>query len=305
MGRSLRRKAQLSIPQLFIVIAVLVVCVIACAVLLTTSSQLRETSQISARNADDQLLTNPVTITITGTDGLDGNLEHFSQIIKLGPGSKPLHLNQLFIYVNTHNLTASITYRGVGAEAVRNFTEGYYTLPIMETIDTVIDNTTSTSLTNDPDSDGLADSLTITAAGHPRVSLSGGTNVTFTTINCSGAGQALAGTYVAPSNSYITSISANGSCSNSSVAAGTLSVAFRQQGMGFYTATYLHHGVNSQEGRLDQGDVIVLDYELPRPVVDDEEVDVTFVPKTGKVSKIMLLTPEVISKQCENLYPTY
>ena len=293
----------MSVTTLILTIASILISAVAVGVLISTSSSLRETSQISAREADEQILTSPATISITATNGLNGTIEEIQHIIKLSPGSPDLRLDHILIYISSTTETASLTYKGVGSEHTNNYTNGFYTLATTEAVPVTITNTTITGLTEDTDLDGALDYIALTIDGYLQVQLSSGGNHTITAFNCSGAPQNISGTYRFPPNDYLDEVHVSGNCTSNQLSPNSVSIAYNNPGRGFYTAKYLRTGIAHQEGRVNIADVVELYYELPTALPHDEEFDISVIPKTGKQSRIALLTPEVISTQVVQLVP--
>ena len=73
--------------------------------------------------------------------------------------------------------------------------------------------------------------------------------------------------------------------------------------VGFYSVRYLQEGKMHRDGLLQNGDLIKLSFESPRPVRDDEDVTLTFIPKSGSLTRTEFITPEVISTNKMYLYP--
>jgi archaellin len=65
-------------------------------------------------------------IEVSATDGSNGDLEVFNQIIKLSPGSEAVKLSQVLLTVNTYNTTSTMTYCGTTCNHTEdtNFSNG-------------------------------------------------------------------------------------------------------------------------------------------------------------------------------------
>jgi archaellin len=74
-------------------------------------------------------------------------------------------------------------------------------------------------------------------------------------------------------------------------------------GMGTYTVEYLINGSNHFAGNLQRGDVIRIRFDSGRPVQEDEQVRINFIPKIGTATLVEFNTPDVMSTQTVFLYP--
>lgn len=70
-----------------------------------------------------------------------------------------------------------------------------------------------------------------------------------------------------------------------------------------FRITYLKNGTNHKDGYLEVGDVVQLCFDTPRPVVEDELIRVSFVPKVGNVMTVRVTTPPVINTKRVFLFP--
>jgi archaellin len=109
------RKAQTGVVLIILFIAALFVAAVVAGIFVTTENDL----QAKAKQTGDQVTHDVSAIffvmDIVGTDGSDGLIDEFRQIIKLPPGSQPVNLDYLNIIFNSENLTSSLTYAGIGA----------------------------------------------------------------------------------------------------------------------------------------------------------------------------------------------
>lgn len=120
------KRGATGVALLLIVIAFLLVAAIGAGVLISTNNKFQQDSLSTASAARRQVTTGVKLIDASGTDGLDGELEHMRFIVKLNPGAEPISLNGTTIYVNTHNETTRLLYRR-GGECQRSVANGYYT----------------------------------------------------------------------------------------------------------------------------------------------------------------------------------
>ena len=297
----LERKAEMGIGTLIIFIALLLVAAVAAGVLIQTAGSLQERALTTGDQAKGQISTNVAVTEVSATDGSDGSLETVEQIMKLSPGSSDIKLDQTLLTMNTYDRTASLTYRGSSGTSDNDFTDGFYTLQV-ETLGNV--TTTQSNLTEDFDLDGVADQVFINGDGAIQFVFSSGENYTVPGVNCSGASSDVTTSVVATSN-LVESVIIEGSCGSDQINTtnATVTVTPVKLGDGFYTAEYLQRGTNPVDGNLQTGDVIRVFYETPRPVGEDEEVRINFIPKIGTPTLTQFITPEVLSQTRVYLYP--
>ncbi len=126
------KNAEMGIGTLIIFIAMLLVAAVAAGVLIQTNAALQEKALTTGDQAKGQISTNARVIEVSATDGSDGDVETFNQIIKLSPGSEAIKLEQVLLTLNTFNTTTTLTYCGTACSNsedtnLSNGTEGYYT----------------------------------------------------------------------------------------------------------------------------------------------------------------------------------
>jgi len=73
--------------------------------------------------------------------------------------------------------------------------------------------------------------------------------------------------------------------------------------VGFFSNRYLQEGTNHRDGNLQRGDVIKVQYESARSIVEDEEIRLTLIPKTGSSTLTKFITPDVVALERVYLYP--
>ncbi len=123
----MKKKAEMGIGTLIIFIALLLVAAVAAGVLIQTTGSMQERALTTGDQAKAQIATNAITIEVSATDGTNGQLTDFTQIIKLAPGSDEIKLSQAIVTVSTYSTSATLTYAGTGALLIQNVTDGYYT----------------------------------------------------------------------------------------------------------------------------------------------------------------------------------
>lgn len=108
-----RKRGEMGIGTLIIFIALLLVAAIAAGVLIQTSGSLQEKALTTGDEARAQISTNAVVIEVAATDGQDKNLENFTSIMKLAPGSDAIKLGEALLTFNTFNSSVTLTYGGI------------------------------------------------------------------------------------------------------------------------------------------------------------------------------------------------
>lgn len=117
----MERKGEMGVGTLIIFIALLLVAAVAAGVLIQTAGSLQQRALTTGSQATGQISTNALVLEVSGIDGQDGNLENFTIIAKLAPGSDPIKLGDVtFTYATTND---TITY---GYRAPLNATTGDY-----------------------------------------------------------------------------------------------------------------------------------------------------------------------------------
>jgi flagellin-like protein len=305
------KKGEMGVGTLIIFIAMLLVAAVAAGVLLQTAGSLQEKSLSTGQQAKSQISTHAETVEVSATDGRNGNLSDFQEIVKLAPGSDPIKLEQVIFTFNTKDNTATLKYRGTGSICEKDNTVGYNTWnteSIDSDVDTAVD---SYMLAEDLDDDGADDYVYVhnVAAGNDYLyfdlSTAGTLNVSLGADISAGAA-AVNVDNAALSNgtdtfAYVTVIGTVGpQVINSSA---EFTVTPYKLGQGYFSATYEQQGTNWIDGTMQRGDIVKLCFEAPRDVTEDEEVRLNFIPKIGASTLTQFVTPDVISTQRVYLYP--
>ncbi len=123
----LGKSAEMGVGTLIVFIAMLLVAAVAAGVLIQTVGSLQEKSLSTGQQARSQISTNTRVIEVSASDGRNGNLTDFQQIIKLSPGSDPIKLDQVIFTVNTKDKTSTLKYRGKNSVCKKNNSNGYNT----------------------------------------------------------------------------------------------------------------------------------------------------------------------------------
>ena len=74
-------------------------------------------------------------------------------------------------------------------------------------------------------------------------------------------------------------------------------------GTSAFSVQFLINGSNHKEHYLQTGDVLKLCFDAIRDVDEDEDVKLTFVPKTGSISQVKTSTPDIVTTSKVFLYP--
>ncbi|MGM5488133.1 MAG: archaellin/type IV pilin N-terminal domain-containing protein [Nanobdellota archaeon] len=120
------KSAEMGIGTLIIFIALLLVAAVAAGVLIQTSGSLQEKALTTGDQAKSQIATNAKVVEVSATDGRQGGLRYFTQIVKLAPGSESMKLDQTIVTFNTFDKTATLQY--VNGTSENNCSTGYCTI---------------------------------------------------------------------------------------------------------------------------------------------------------------------------------
>lgn len=304
------KKGEMGVGTLIVFIAMLLVAAVAAGVLIQTAGSLQEQSLATGDQATSQISTHADTVEVSATDGRDGTLEDFQEIMKLSPGSDPIKLDQIIFTFNTKDETATLKYRGTNSICEESNVNGYNTFSD-ENITTAVDTDVNDyTLDNDLDDDGQNDYVYLISGATDYLSFAlstaGQINISLAPADITGAVDTIAVPRTAISDGtttygYVTiSGDAGPDVINSSV---ELLIEPYQDGEGYFAVVYEQTGTNWVNGNLQRGDVIRLCYEAPRDVDEDEEIRLNFIPKIGTSTLTQFVTPDVISTERVYLYP--
>jgi archaellin len=110
----------MGVGTLIIFIALLLVAAVAAGVLIQTAGSLQQRALTTGTQATGQISTNAQVIEVSAVDGTT-NMENFSLIMKLAPGSNPIELDSVTFSVGTSTTTTTYIYSG-GASYTVNAT---------------------------------------------------------------------------------------------------------------------------------------------------------------------------------------
>jgi len=302
------KKGEMGVGTLIVFIAMLLVAAVAAGVLIQTVGSLQEKSLSTGSQAEGQISTHADVVEVSASDGRDGDLEDFQEIIKLAPGSDAIKLDQIIFTFNTKDATGTLKYRGTNSICEKNNVNGYNTWTVENITTEVGAGPQNYSLAEDLDDDGQTDYVSVVGGAADVISFELSSQAT--TINISLGGDIDTGVTldiddVAVSNGTDTFayVSANGltiTVINTSV---EFLVTPYEDGQGYFAAVYEQTGTNWVNGNLQRGDVIRLCYEAPRDVTEDEAIRLNFIPKIGTATLTEFVTPDVISTERAYLYP--
>lgn len=309
------KKAEMGVGTLIVFIAMLLVAAVAAGVLIQTAGSLQEQSLATGQQARSQISTNARVIEVSATDGRNGNLTDFQQIVKLSPGSDPIKLDQIIFTFNTKDETSTLKYRGEDSVCEQNNVDGYNTLTF-EQFDEINTSVNQIALAEDLDDDQQTDYLYImspdnltyvfnfSAAGVVYVNTGDNLSDASTTpVDVSATATLRNGTgQSAITLGYLT-ISGTTNTNDTIDAAVSVRLDPYDYGEGYFAVVYEQTGTNHVPGNLQRGDVIRLCYEAPGEIVEDEEVRLNFIPKIGTATLTKFVSPDVISTERVYLYP--
>jgi archaellin len=71
----------------------------------------------------------------------------------------------------------------------------------------------------------------------------------------------------------------------------------------FYAIRYIKNGTNNKFGYASVGDIMELCYEAPRQIMENEFLRVNFIPKSGSIMTVRVMTPDAMITRRIFLYP--
>ena len=119
------RKAEMGVGTLIIFISLLLVAAVAAGVLIQTAGSLQQQALSTGSQATGQIATNALALEVSATDGSNGGVDTFYQIMRLAPGSDPIQLDAVTLTLSTSNTTQSFTYSEAGPANTTAFTVNY------------------------------------------------------------------------------------------------------------------------------------------------------------------------------------
>ncbi len=305
------KKGEMGVGTLIVFIAMLLVAAVAAGVLLQTAGSLQEKSLSTGQQAKSQISTNARVIEVSATDGRNGNLTDFQQIMKLSPGSDPIKIDQVIFTFNTKDQTSTLKYKGTNGICEKNNVNGFNTWN-EEQVSLLNSTVDMYTLAEDLDDDGTDDYLY----------LSNTTSLTYTFVLSSAGNFSLSsGQDISDASTAPVSVPYSGTVTNGTDTFAYLTVSGStatndtiddnvsvivtpyKLGEGYFTVVYEQKGTNWVDGNLQRGDIIRLCFESPGEIQEDEQVRLNFIPKIGTATLTQFVTPDVISTERVYLYP--
>jgi archaeal flagellin FlaB len=110
MIKKMNKKAEMGIGTLIIFIALLLVAAVAAGVLIQTTGSLQEKALTTGTQARSQISTNAQVVEVSATNGSSGELNNFTLIMRLAPGSDEIKLEEALMTFNTYDETGTYSY---------------------------------------------------------------------------------------------------------------------------------------------------------------------------------------------------
>jgi archaeal flagellin FlaB len=107
-----RNKGETGIGTLIVFIAMILVAAIASGVLLGTAGSLQQKALTVGKMSSMEVSSGMQIVTVTGTNGSDGDIESFEMLVKLTAGSDALTLNDTLLTMDTKTTTQNVKYCG-------------------------------------------------------------------------------------------------------------------------------------------------------------------------------------------------
>ncbi len=117
------RKGEMGVGTLIIFISLLLVAAVAAGVLIQTAGSLQQRALSTGSQATSQISTNAVVLEVSAVDGTNQNIENFSMIMKLAPGSDSIKLGDSTLTLNTVNTTTTYIYDNASSTPSVNATD--------------------------------------------------------------------------------------------------------------------------------------------------------------------------------------
>lgn len=299
------KRGVMELGVLILFIAGILISIIAVSVYVTASNNLQSRVYSSVKESREEIVNRFNVMDISANDGTERYLHRFEALLRLGPGSKGINLDDLTITISTENESSSFVWRN---GTTQNNITGYYTLPKGEEIGLVTNNTPF-EFSSDIDLDGRVDYLFMENDGRMSFNLSSAGIISIPIIfNCSSA-YPLSNSVnqtISMGDEYVDRIDiTHFSCGALSLNESTGAyVRFRKANNGFYTSEYITRDPNHVDSMLKQGEVLKVYFQSPIQIQADSKVRVIFDPYTGVQTTVEFVTPEIIKEYRTDLYPT-
>lgn len=295
----LNKFGSMSISAIIMFICLLLIALVAAGVLINTSVSYQEQTLISNKQSDQQYTGNFNVILISASDGTDGFLENFTQIMKLMPGANTLNLESTSLMFDLNNASATLTYAGPNALVANNLS-GYYTIRAKNFTYDVASAVSNGYFTINMDYD-LDKSYERLHNGYNGSNLLLNLSSLDGTSDTTVLGSCATTSWVSniTNTSYVET--AIGTCSGNNVS--TIYLVPVYNGYGFFVSRHLHRSTNYKAGGVQSGETIQIYYEAPRAIENKEDIRIKFIPPTGNPVVNRFTTPDLISHHTVYLYP--
>lgn len=100
----------MGVGVLIVFIAMLLVAAVAAGVLITTTGSLQQKALSTGTQTRGEISTHLTFVQVTGENGINGDLENFSAIVKLAAGSEAIDLSDALLTVALVNATSNLRY---------------------------------------------------------------------------------------------------------------------------------------------------------------------------------------------------
>lgn len=128
------RKGEMGVGTLIIFISLLLVAAVAAGVLIQTAGSLQQKALSTGSQATGQISTNAIVLEVSAVNGSDQDIENFSVIMKLAPGSDPIKLDDTTLTLNTVDSTTTYLYATGSTPSVNATTEnGTFVVEYLQT----------------------------------------------------------------------------------------------------------------------------------------------------------------------------
>ena len=121
----------MGVGTLIIFISLLLVAAVAAGVLIQTAGSLQQQALSTGTQATGQISTNALALEVSAIDGSNGDVDDFTMVMRLAPGSDPIQLDSATLSVATSNTSQSFTYN----ETAVNGTTSEFAVNYMQTGD--------------------------------------------------------------------------------------------------------------------------------------------------------------------------
>lgn len=267
------KKGEIGISTLLLMIATILIVLVFLGIYLSTTNKLESQAYKTSEKTENSITTK-VTANELASTYEGSKLQQFDVVIKPVPGSEQIYLDNLVIIVTTPDEKTTLTYNGT---TTTHSAGGYYTLGV-ETYDV------PSTLSDDIDMDGQADSLSVDANNNAVLELS--TEGDLTLGNCSDNT-----TFSALDISSSSVDSFTGTCVAGAVANVTITPA--NEGTGYYTTQHLIQASDHLQGRITRGEVIKVYFETQNKLETDIIGSIRFILKSGSETELGFATPDV------------